>query len=108
MTSSKFDAPQPFLCPRCGDRVPHIPDGWTAPVCEPCQGLFEKDCAAALRKHRRILKASVVLILSLIILSIALAQPLPIVVTVLALSLTLSWLKQEKKRILESHYKTPN
>ena len=85
-----------------------MPDGWTAPVCDSCQGLFEKDCAAALNKHRRILKVSVVLILSLIILSIALAQPLPIVVTVLALSLMLSWMRQEKKRILDSHYKTPN
>lgn len=108
MTSSKSETPNALLCPRCGDRVPEIPDGWIAPVCDPCQGLFEKDCAAALSKHRRILKVSVVLILSLIILSIALAQPLPIVVTVLALSLMLSWLKQEKKRILESHYKTPN
>lgn len=104
MTSSKSDI-APTLCPRCGDKVNLTPEGWLAAVCTPCQLILERDCHAALEKHRKVVFASFVVIFSAISLTIYLAQPMPILTTLLIFVLITSWKKQEEKKILESHFK---
>ncbi|MDF1664628.1 MAG: hypothetical protein P1V97_22915 [Planctomycetota bacterium] len=104
MTSSK-SSQDPTLCPRCGDKVDSTPEGWLATVCAPCQVILQRDCKAALEKHRKIVLVSLCVILSAIVLSIYLAQPMSILTTFLVLLLMTSWKRQEEKKILQSHFK---
>lgn len=94
-----------MLCPRCGDKVNATPDGWLVAVCPPCQLVFERDCKAALERHQKIAFVGFTVISSTIILTIYLAQPMPILTTFFALILMSSWRRQERKKILESHFK---